>query len=125
MVPDASNAIPATLRMLHDDLSLLARPHHSASNTVLSEISVVIRMHPRNSPELREEVSDLCHSLAIAANAKTKVTMMLDVHAQVDNRSLCQAAAVTMSMGSTLGVESLAWGTAAAFYHRGWDTSRS
>jgi len=52
------------------------------------------------------------------------VPVIADADSSIDNKSLCKAAHQTLSMGSTLGVESAAWGTPAAYYQRGWDTSR-
>ena len=110
MVPGSTDGVASAL-------AEVARGVAAASANLASAgpLRVVLRPHPRNEPATKEMLAALC---------TPESPFSLDVNSGVDNRSLASCVPVTLSMGSTLGVESMAWGTPSAFYRGGWDPSR-
>ena len=80
-----------------------------------SQWLLVLRPHPRNEKATVE---------AIEAIAKNSGNVLIDNNSDIDNVSLLRASSKTMSMGSTVGAESVCLGTAAAYFEMGWDYSK-
>jgi hypothetical protein len=102
MVPDATHAIPACVRALDAML-----PAH---------FSIAVRPHPRNHPSTVSALRVMCegHELEKARR------LVMDASMPVDNKSMAMACQYTLSMGSTLSIECMAWGTPSAFFQCGW-----
>ena len=111
MVPGATDAIASCLAEFAKGVS--------TANAALGDgvsIRVLLRPHPRNEPATRDMLMQL------ARDAES--CFVFDGDGDVDNRSLSKALPCSVSMGSTLGVECMAWGCAASFFRVGWDTTR-
>eukprot|EP00899_Mesostigma_viride_P025452 jgi/Mesvir1/6091/Mv00807-RA.1 len=129
MVPDASTAIPASTRSL---LSALAG----------TPWQVIVRPHPRNHPETVAAIRDLVAASSTSSPSASPAAdvaapgsassprdaphslAIMDTSGAVDNKSLIKACAVTLSMGSTVSVESIVMGTPSVFYEVDWDPAR-
>ena len=119
MVPDATAAVVRAVDALV--AALVDAEAAGAFGVKGSRPLVVIRPHPRWEAPTRRALRAL-H--AANENETATVGVHLDEGESasgVDNASLCKAAAFTLSMGSTVSVESLAWGTPSAFWQVGWD----
>ena len=85
------------------------------TESTMSQWLLVLRPHPRNEKATVE---------AIQAIAKHSGNILIDSNSDIDNISLLKASSKTMSMGSTVGAESICLGTAAAYFEIGWDYSK-
>jgi len=103
MVPDAGNAIPACVRALDAML-----PAH---------FSIAVRPHPRNDPSTVSALRTMCEEGELENKSRRLVMDAMPI----DNKSMAMACQYTLSMGSTVSIECMAWGTPSAFFQCGWD----
>ena len=87
----------------------------TGSSAADTRAAIVVRVHPRTSPELLQVILTHTNECALA---------ILDTNAKVvDNESLLRASRLVISHGSTTLVESTLLGIPALFYKRDFDDS--
>ena len=133
MVPDAATAIPRCLELFVQDfdryVALFEETNYERlqASTCIEWI-VVFRPHPRNEAgtidAVQEAVDGLGRMERIGGHSLRYLYLDRGEGRKIDNKSLVRASYATVTMGSTLSVESLCWGVASAFFKRGWDDTR-
>jgi hypothetical protein len=69
-------------------------------------------------PPCTQALRALCAAAGWSEPGRRRLVM--DAASPVDNKSLARACEYTLSMGSTVSVECMAWGTPSAFFQMGW-----
>ena len=142
MVPDAATAIPRCLKLFVQDRYVafyeernyrdykgnkIERPPPGSSKYCIGWI-VVFRPHPRNEAgtidAVQEAVDGLGRMKRIGGQSLRYLYLDRGEGRKIDNKSLVRASFATVTIGSTLSVESLCWGVPSAFFKRGWDDTR-
>ena len=82
----------------------------SLATTELDHPKIIVRPHPRSPKE--ERLASACHPFPL---------VHFDEDGAVSNRDLLRASLFTLSMGSTVTLESLVLGIPSAFFQVGWD----
>eukprot|EP00854_Cymbomonas_tetramitiformis_P006204 gene6204-7436_t len=108
MVPDAPTATVACLTHVAEAFATLKGE---------AELALVIRPHPRWELPTRDAVRQAVPRLAVPA-------VLDESPSAIDNKSLYKASYATLTLGSTVSVESMAYGTRSAFVQIGWDPSK-
>ena len=147
MVPDAATAIPRCLELFVQDFDRFVAFFEEATYQGIAETfnqkmggsgpspsewyiesHVVIRPHPRNEAgtidAVQKAVDGLGRMVRIGEHSQRHLYLDRGEGRKIDNKSLVRASYATVTMGSTLSVESLCWGVASAFFKRGWDDTR-
>ena len=135
MVPDAAAAIPRCLELFVQDfdryVAFFEERNYQrlpGSTECCIEWIVVFRPHPRNEAgtidAVQEAVDGLGRMERIGEHSLRYLYLDRGEGRKIDNKSLVRASIATVTMGSTLSVESLCWGVPSAFFKRGWDDTR-
>ena len=131
MVPDAATAIPRCLELFVQDFDEFVAQFNQKMGGPTAwyiESHVVIRPHPRNEAgtidAVQKAVDGLGRMVRIREHSRRHLYLDRGEGRKIDNKSLVRASYATVTMGSTLSVESLCWGVASAFFKRGWDDTR-
>jgi hypothetical protein len=89
----------------------LTTVHELLTKSCLQDWILIVRPHPRNSKGQLKVVDEICRSLS---------GVRLDASITIDTPSVLSASLFSLSLASTVSLESLILGTPSAFFQIGW-----
>ena len=108
MVPDCANAVVECVRVVARALADAAGQGRGV---------LLLRPHPRLEADAIANLKDALPALACR-------TVLADFPPVADNKSVYKSSKASLSMGSTVSLECLAYGCPSAYAYCGWDVSR-